>query len=818
MKKGVMFEAVVTLLLILLMFLMYMMIAGSAPGVTETWNTTIGSAPYLYTGNNGTLYAFSGNNISMIGPDGAVKWNLAVPKNWTMVNEWGLYDVQYPTNLTYYSSLLPRDLSFYGLSMFNAQPGFRSELYPAVTSDNGILYVFIRPDFYFGDNGYDGNISLGLERALGPDWNESASYVRLMAISPDGSVLWNKPLDNGTSKDMDHWLPIEDVFISASSDRLYVYHPYSVTVLDSNGTFLFRLDNISDPAAVDEHGDIYTVNAMTSPWGDMEKVPSGTLVAYYPNGTLWWQKNMSGPLQRQKMDPSVSPMFLTLPIYRNGTLYVPLKKSFVALDQTGNERWSESSKWAIDLFGVMPFDSQDDIYLTINTEPIPGSDSIFYQGMMVAPAGNSTNFTIPQYPQYNSSLVCANNGIGYSLANVYKVDVTGIIQAPTRVNDLGSMSIMASNFRTGQDLWEFTIPTTDPNIITINPSNVKYLDEMESVDFYNIYPASMRYGGFITTTANITIDFNEKHPQFQNLSKGEIGTWAISGAGTINVLPGDNAVYVSYYVYNYEYPQTLSSEASNSETDRNSHSEAVFNRSKLAYASGVVAIDNKGHLLWNKPTDSLVTTMAANNSTVYYSTKDGKLFATQSNIALGFALIAIAYLFIRFICVGAVARARSRIDKNENRNGVMQYVVANPGSTLRDISRGMQMNIGTARYHMFILSLNHRVVVYQADGKHVRYFINSGTYSKEEQMIMSFMRRDGMRKILSVLLNKPGLSNVELSSEVGLQESAVSRYMKELAEKGIVVKELAPMGTSAYFLSNDGRMHVEKAMEIMKGV
>jgi predicted transcriptional regulator len=109
-------------------------------------------------------------------------------------------------------------------------------------------------------------------------------------------------------------------------------------------------------------------------------------------------------------------------------------------------------------------------------------------------------------------------------------------------------------------------------------------------------------------------------------------------------------------------------------------------------------------------------------------------------------------------------------------------------------------------------------VTYQADGKHVRYFINSGTYTREEQQILSIMRREGMRKILGTLLNKPGLSNVQLSGELGIQESAVSRYMKELAEKGLVVKELAPMGSSSYFLANERRAHVAKAMEIMKGV
>ena len=189
---------------------------------------------------------------------------------------------------------------------------------------------------------------------------------------------------------------------------------------------------------------------------------------------------------------------------------------------------------------------------------------------------------------------------------------------------------MASDFRTGEDLWNFTTPTGDQNVIMLNPSNVRYLDEMESLRFL--------VRRLFLSTANDTIGFNKDHPQLQNLSKGQIGTWAVTGSGTISLLPEDNVLYVSYYMSNYEYPDVLSSEAANGESDRLGHSEAVFNRSRLAYASGVLAIDDKGRMLWNRPTDSLVTAMAANNSTVYYSTKDGKLFATQSNAFIGFAL------------------------------------------------------------------------------------------------------------------------------------------------------------------------------------
>ena len=53
-----------------------------------------------------------------------------------------------------------------------------------------------------------------------------------MAISQDGTVLWNKPLDNVTNEYLDDgWSQIDNVLITCSSDKIYVYHPYNLTVL-----------------------------------------------------------------------------------------------------------------------------------------------------------------------------------------------------------------------------------------------------------------------------------------------------------------------------------------------------------------------------------------------------------------------------------------------------------------------------------------------------------------------------------------------------------------------------------------------------------
>ena len=181
--------------------------------------------------------------------------------------------------------------------------------------------------------------------------------------------------------------------------------------------------------------------------------------------------------------------------------------------------------------------------------------------------------------------------------------------------------------------------------------------------------------------------------------------------------------------------------------------------------------------------------MATKNGTVYYSTEDGKVNAVKIDAAAGIALLAIAYVILRFFFIGSVARAKGQLNKNENRNAVYDFVIKNPGSTMYDISRALGMNVGTARYHLFILRMNHRIVERHTGVKYVRYFTNSGSYSKEEQAAVSLLKRDGMRKVIELLIEKPGLSNRQLSMELGMQESSTSRYMKELCEQGVVIKE-----------------------------
>lgn len=143
-----------------------------------------------------------------------------------------------------------------------------------------------------------------------------------------------------------------------------------------------------------------------------------------------------------------------------------------------------------------------------------------------------------------------------------------------------------------------------------------------------------------------------------------------------------------------------------------------------------------------------------------------------------------------------IARARGQVYQNENRSQIVKFLAENPGSRLYDIIKALNMNIGTARYHLMILSLNHALVPYQEGAGQIRYFTNNGSHTGEEMKIISLLKREPTRKLLSALAGHAGMTNTNISAASGLPCSDVTRYLKELTSKGVVIKE--PQGRDKY--------------------
>ena len=293
--------------------------------------------------------------------------------------------------------------------------------------------------------------------------------------------------------------------------------------------------------------------------------------------------------------------------------------------------------------------------------------------------------------RYNAGpyIASAYDGVIYVNGNPSGQNAAGASGA-----NLETAALTAYSLLDGKNLWNFTTPIGQPNtMIIINVSNVGTL-----------FPDYSRQG----------------------MPSGSI----INNHSAAEIIPAGDLTYIYFRTYVNDKP-------------------IVYNQSTYTYYSALYAVDKTGKLVLQKPMNDFMTAAAVNNSTIYYGTNGGGISVTTVAVAAtGLVLIGAGLVAAKFFLFGTVSRARSQIDKNDNRNRIYRFIAERPGSTLYEMSGEMKLNKGTIRYHLMILNLNHRIVTFNDDDKFVRYFINSNRYSKEEQLLISMLRRDTIKRVI----------------------------------------------------------------------
>ena len=778
MRKSLLFEGVTITLLILLIFMLLAMVMGSEPPEKSIPGSD--QVQYIYTGGDNTLYMFFDDHIQAIDMKGNELWDFKIPEQWQICNSWHFIPITLDDDKLYVTTTGGNPITF---------------------SENGTLYVYMKPNETYSGNpvssAIDGRMAEGM-----------------VAISDKGTVLWSLPLHSnmiygyaevGRYSRSGIYMNFSDANIFAQNGKVYVFHDYNETVVDAgNGTIMWSVDNVADPVSVDENNFVYSVPAVQPDAGYIQplfantgyvdmcvtladyRVPAAMLDAYYPNGTQEWRKYPGALIYRQYINDE------RLPLFNNGTIYAPLEYSIMAFDTNGTEKWEKkydpndfsfqyqdrhNNTIGVDgdfrLYGLMPFDSKGDIYIQ-------------YVSRTYMPFGNESTLRSLSYELYlftigpdgkeidrdefhSDKYVAASDGIGFATSQ--SLSPGEYIPNADNFTVLPAESLIAYNIMNGTELWNYTFPVTDPRIVTIDDTNA-----------YELLPHYPQLNGAIN----------------QSPDDAYVAGANSSAASVPEVITSDGRIYAQFYSINNEVP-------------------VVYGKSKAIYVSGIYALNRNGSLIWSKAINTNDYGInIVDNSTIFYRANDGKLIVTRAGAAVGFALTTVLYIFIRFFCIGAVARARSRINKNENRNAVYDFIVKNPGSTMYEVSRGLGINIGTVRYHAFILGMNHRIVPYKEDGKYIRYFTNSNSYSTEDQFIVSLLRRDAVGKVLGYMATRPTASNADIAKELGIQESIVSRCVKELSEKGIITK--APYGArSAYTIVDSHRDRVASIMRRIYG-
>lgn len=148
--------------------------------------------------------------------------------------------------------------------------------------------------------------------------------------------------------------------------------------------------------------------------------------------------------------------------------------------------------------------------------------------------------------------------------------------------------------------------------------------------------------------------------------------------------------------------------------------------------------------------------------------------------------------------------------ENRRRERIYAYVQSNPGSTVRDISRDEDINIGSVKYHIYQLDMAKRIVPKRI-GKFLRLFQNSNTYSDKEKLVLSAFKNETGKSILFYIKDNPGVTNKQIADRFYIKESSAHWYMDSFLQDRLV-KFVKEGKYKKYYLEEDVELIIKNLL------
>lgn len=164
-------------------------------------------------------------------------------------------------------------------------------------------------------------------------------------------------------------------------------------------------------------------------------------------------------------------------------------------------------------------------------------------------------------------------------------------------------------------------------------------------------------------------------------------------------------------------------------------------------------------------------------------------------------IVSFLLAIIGAIKLGPLVIGKVRIKlQNQNRAAILDYIGKNPGCTLADLSKNTGVNRGTAKYHLYLLLLQQKVVR-KKYGKLAYLFTNGGTHL-ERKLVYGYVMNPAKRDILNLILDKPGISNKEIAAALQFDPSTIHWHLQQFLEEQMIVSHWDGRNTN-YFLVPD---------------
>jgi predicted transcriptional regulator len=119
----------------------------------------------------------------------------------------------------------------------------------------------------------------------------------------------------------------------------------------------------------------------------------------------------------------------------------------------------------------------------------------------------------------------------------------------------------------------------------------------------------------------------------------------------------------------------------------------------------------------------------------------------------------------------------------ETRKTIYFYIRDNPGQHLREISRTLNIYLGTLRYHLRYLE--EKGVIVGKKEKNLKVYFVTEEISARDKNLAPLLQQKRFRDIILVVVINPRLTHSEIASKLSIKLSTLSKYINVLEVRGI---------------------------------
>ncbi|MDG7001358.1 MAG: winged helix-turn-helix transcriptional regulator [Nitrososphaerota archaeon] len=126
-------------------------------------------------------------------------------------------------------------------------------------------------------------------------------------------------------------------------------------------------------------------------------------------------------------------------------------------------------------------------------------------------------------------------------------------------------------------------------------------------------------------------------------------------------------------------------------------------------------------------------------------------------------------------------------DNQETKSKIFDYILGNPGTHVRKISRELGIAMGDLQYHLYALEKQGKIQTLRR-GLY-KFIFATGLFGEQQSVILSLLSQETPRELLLYLIQRPDSSQSNLAHFTRLSPPTISWHMKRLVELGVVVRE-----------------------------